>query len=143
VAGTRRSGHSTGWSGLATRTSNSSAYSTGPLPSGHGWVRRCSERGESDPTPPWNPLDGGGGLATWAIATDALEYELTPDAIDLGLDSVLPPILELESQIGEFGRGERASVSLTPHMVPREGPARLLFEGPHLIETDFRSSTSG
>lgn len=36
-----------------------------------------------------------------------LEYELTPDAIDLGLDTVLPPILELESQIGEFGRGER------------------------------------
>ena len=38
-----------------------------------------------------------------------LEYELTRDAIDLGLDAALPPILELESQIGEFGRGERAS----------------------------------
>lgn len=36
-----------------------------------------------------------------------LEYELTPDAIDLGLGAALPPILELESQIGEFGRGER------------------------------------
>jgi hypothetical protein len=36
-----------------------------------------------------------------------LEYELTPDAIDLGLDAVLPTILEFESQIGEFGRGER------------------------------------
>jgi hypothetical protein len=36
-----------------------------------------------------------------------LEYELTPDAIDLGLDAALPPILELGSQIGEFGRGER------------------------------------
>ena len=36
-----------------------------------------------------------------------LEYELTPDAIDLGLDAALPPILELRSQIGEFGRGER------------------------------------
>jgi hypothetical protein len=38
---------------------------------------------------------------------ERLEYELTPDAIDLGLDAVLPPILELESQIDEFGRGER------------------------------------
>ena len=36
-----------------------------------------------------------------------LEYELTPDAIDLGLDAALPPVLELRSQIGEFGRGER------------------------------------
>jgi hypothetical protein len=36
-----------------------------------------------------------------------LEYELTPDAIDLGLDAALPAVLELESKIGEFGRGER------------------------------------
>ena len=36
-----------------------------------------------------------------------LECELTPDAIDLGLDALPPPILALESQIGEFGRGER------------------------------------
>ena len=32
---------------------------------------------------------------------------LTPDAIDLGLDAALPPILDLTLQIGEFGRGER------------------------------------
>jgi hypothetical protein len=36
-----------------------------------------------------------------------LEYELTSDAIDLGLDAALPPVIELESKIGEFGRGER------------------------------------
>ena len=36
-----------------------------------------------------------------------LEYEPTADAIDLGLDAALPPIIELERQIGEFGRGER------------------------------------
>jgi hypothetical protein len=42
-----------------------------------------------------------------------LEYELTPDAIDLGLDAALPPRMELDYQIGEFGRGERASASLT------------------------------
>ena len=38
-----------------------------------------------------------------------LEYELTPDAIDLGLHAALPPALELNRQIGGFGRGERAS----------------------------------
>jgi hypothetical protein len=36
-----------------------------------------------------------------------LEYELTPDAINIGLDAALPPVIELESKIGEFGRGER------------------------------------
>ena len=36
-----------------------------------------------------------------------LEYELTADAIDLGLDAALPAVLELEGKIGEFGRGER------------------------------------
>ena len=41
------------------------------------------------------------------LGFERLEYELTPDAIDLGLDAALPPILGLASQIGEFGRGER------------------------------------
>jgi hypothetical protein len=36
-----------------------------------------------------------------------LEYELTTDAIDLGFDTALPPVIDLERQIGEFGRGER------------------------------------
>jgi hypothetical protein len=36
-----------------------------------------------------------------------LEYELTPDAVDLGLDAALPPVLNLGRQIDEFGRGER------------------------------------
>jgi hypothetical protein len=36
-----------------------------------------------------------------------LEYELTPDAIDLGFGAALPPMIELGSKIGEFGRGER------------------------------------
>jgi hypothetical protein len=34
-----------------------------------------------------------------------LEYELTPDAIDLGLAAALPPVIELESQIGELWSG--------------------------------------
>jgi hypothetical protein len=51
----------------------------------------------------------------WAFRS--LESELAADAIDLGLDAALPPILELESQIGEFGRGERDSPSLTQQTV--------------------------
>jgi hypothetical protein len=46
-----------------------------------------------------------------------LEYELTPDAIDLGLDAALPPVLELNRQIDGFGRGERDSPSLTQQSV--------------------------
>jgi hypothetical protein len=45
------------------------------------------------------------------LGFERLEYELTSDAIDLGLDAALPPILQLTSQIGEFGRGERARAS--------------------------------
>jgi hypothetical protein len=48
-----------------------------------------------------------------------LEYELTPDAIELGLDAALPPLLELGRQIGEFGRGERVSASHTDLSVDR------------------------
>jgi hypothetical protein len=36
-----------------------------------------------------------------------LEYELSADAIELGLDAALPAVFELRSQIGEFGRGGR------------------------------------
>ena len=43
------------------------------------------------------------------LGFERLEYELTPDAIDLGLDAALPAVIELESKIGEFGRGERDS----------------------------------
>ena len=41
------------------------------------------------------------------LGFERLEYELTPDAIDLGLDAALPPVIELGGKIGEFGRGER------------------------------------
>ena len=43
----------------------------------------------------------------YVLGFQRLEYELTPDAIDLGLDAALPAVIELESKIGEFGRGER------------------------------------
>jgi hypothetical protein len=36
-----------------------------------------------------------------------LEYELAEDALDVGLDAGLPPVIDIASQIGEFGRGER------------------------------------
>ena len=45
-----------------------------------------------------------------------MEYELTPDAIELGLGAALPAVLELT--IGEFGRGERDSPFLTQPSPP-------------------------
>ena len=36
-----------------------------------------------------------------------MEYVLSPEAIELGLRGALPAILEVNCQIGEFGRGER------------------------------------
>ena len=44
---------------------------------------------------------------TDVLGFERLEYDLTPDAIELGLDAALPPVFELGSKIGEFGRGER------------------------------------
>ena len=57
--------------------------------------------------------DGRQALATSIFArTDVmgferLEYDLTPDAVELGLDAALPAVFELTGTIGEFGRGER------------------------------------
>jgi hypothetical protein len=42
------------------------------------------------------------------LGFERMEYELTSDAIALGLDAALPAVFELQGQIGEFGRGERA-----------------------------------
>jgi hypothetical protein len=41
-----------------------------------------------------------------------MEYELTPEAIELGLGVTLPAVHDL-GQKREFGRGERARPSLT------------------------------
>jgi hypothetical protein len=69
--------------------------------------------------------DGRQALATALFArTDVLgferlEYELTPDAVELGLGAALPAVFEMRPRkIGEFGRGERGSPSLT-HDAPR------------------------
>ncbi len=51
-----------------------------------------------------------------------MEYELTPEAIELGLNATLPAVLEVGGQIGEFGRGERNSADTSQdggaHSVP-------------------------
>jgi hypothetical protein len=63
--------------------------------------------------------DGRQALATVIFArTDVvgferLEYELTPDAIELGLDAALPAVFELSCTICEFGGGERTRASAT------------------------------
>jgi DNA invertase Pin-like site-specific DNA recombinase len=44
---------------------------------------------------------------TEVIGFEQMSYELTPDAIELGLNAALPPVYELRASIGEFGRGER------------------------------------
>jgi hypothetical protein len=36
-----------------------------------------------------------------------MEYELSGDAIGLGLNAALPPRIELDGKVAEFGRGER------------------------------------
>ena len=54
-----------------------------------------------------------------------MTYELTPDAIDLGLDAPLPATLEVGAEIGEFGRGERVRASKT-HVSARPRPPIVL-----------------
>ena len=57
--------------------------------------------------------DGRQALATALFARtevtgfEQMVYELTPDAIELGLDAALPAVFELSCTIAEFGRGER------------------------------------
>jgi hypothetical protein len=43
---------------------------------------------------------------TDVLGFERLEYELTPDAIALGMNAALPPIIEFGEK-REFGRGER------------------------------------
>jgi len=45
---------------------------------------------------------------TDVLGFQRLEYELTEDAVELGLDAALPRVLELKAKVGEFGRGERS-----------------------------------
>lgn len=65
--------------------------------------------------------EGRQALATALFARIEVEgyqkmtYELTPDAIELGLNAALPAVLEVGTwQIGVFGRGERARPDVNP-----------------------------
>lgn len=62
-----------------------------------------------------DPGIGGRDLrvARYAGLPAARIRKLTPDAIDLGLDAAPPPAIELEIQVGEFGRGERSYASMS------------------------------
>lgn len=57
--------------------------------------------------------DGRQALATAlfgrtdVVGFERMEYEVTPDAVELGLGAVLPAVLEI-GQKREFGRGERS-----------------------------------
>ena len=42
------------------------------------------------------------------LGFEQMIYELTPDAIELGLAAALPAVFELSCSIAEFGRGERS-----------------------------------
>jgi DNA invertase Pin-like site-specific DNA recombinase len=44
---------------------------------------------------------------TDVLGFEQMIYELTPDAIELGLAAALPAVFELSCSIAEFGRGER------------------------------------
>jgi hypothetical protein len=62
-----------------------------------------------------------------------LEYELTEDAVELGLDAALPSVMELNANVGGFGRGERARardthLEATVRLAPRQVPLTRLAE---------------
>jgi len=79
--------------------------------------------------------DGRRALASAIFArTDVLgfqrlEYQLTPDAVELGLDAAMPAVFEVGSKIGEFGRGERRQTSTTDLSVPASLPLEIAITG--------------
>ena len=79
-----------------------------------GWARSGWPERQTPPTP-WFASGGSGtrGLYEVWIYEDFDDQAETSEAIELGLDAALPAMFELTGTIGEFGRGERASASLT------------------------------
>jgi hypothetical protein len=57
---------------------------------------------------------------TEVIGFEQMSYQLTPEAIELGLNAALPPVYELRASIAEFGRGERSRAD-TLRMKVRSG----------------------
>ena len=70
-----------------------------------------------------------------------MTYELTSDAIDLGLDAALPAELETGGQMGGFGRGERGSASLA-HLSVRPQFVLENVTGPPKVWLDERKLAS-
>ena len=66
-------------------------------------------------------------------------YELTPDAIELGLAAALPAVFELSCSIAEFGRGERRQATLRHLNVPASLPLEIEITG---TERWLRTSTA-
>jgi hypothetical protein len=63
------------------------------------------------------------------LGFERLEYELSADAISLGLDAALPPIMELKGKVAEFGRGERRQTTLRHRNVPANLPLEIEVTG--------------
>lgn len=89
------------------------------LPGRRGGIRQdaslprcCAERTRSRST---RGLLGGMGQALAlaifgrleVLGLQRMEFELTSDVIELGMDSALRGAIDLGSKVGEFGRGER------------------------------------
>jgi hypothetical protein len=63
------------------------------------------------------------------LGFESMEYELSADAIGLGLDAALPPIMELKGKVAEFGRGERRQTTLRHLNVPVPLPLEIEVTG--------------
>ena len=89
--------------------------------------------------------DGRQAMATTLFARtevlgfEQMIYELTPDAIELGLDAALPAVFELSCAIAEFGRGERRPTTLRHLNVPASLPLEIEVTG---VERWLTSSTA-
>jgi hypothetical protein len=59
------------------------------------------------------------------LGFERLEYELSADAIGLGLDAALPPVMELKGNVAAFGRGERRQATLGHLNVPANLPLEI------------------
>ena len=63
------------------------------------------------------------------LGFERLEYQLTADAIGLGLDAALPPVMEVKGNVAESGRGERRQTTLRHLNVPASLPLEIEVTG--------------
>ena len=72
------------------------------------------------------------------LGFERLENELSGDAIALGLNAALPPVLELKGKVAEFGRGER----LSPDRNDLLGTVRLAHRSMDEVAADVASDVA-